>query len=266
MSNQSLQNALQGAIPADSFIPNAPLVSVVAQIQFSPIAKIQQLEGIAQFQDKIRQEYPEMTPQEIVGVNFNISPAGGSARQEKMVFWQFSDDEKKWNVSLGQGSLSLLTTAYSRRSDFLDRIKKLLADFAQEFKPSPTKRIGLRYVNQIRGAAYANLKNYVNPDLLGILANDGEDIHHLLTETSLTAKEGNVTARWGKLPKGGTIEPELLPPIGEPSWIMDVDMYTEQKIAFNEETISPIFQALIQRQYAIFSWMTTPELRKRMPE
>src|ERR1700733_9755607 len=132
MTAGSFHDALHGAIPDDSIIANAPLVSVVAQIQFPQILKVRQPEEIAKFQDKLRAKYPEIKKQ-VTGL-LNINPLQGIS-QGQHVTQQFCDDTGQWTVSFDENFLSLWTSAYTHREDFLERLREVVDCFAVQFTP-----------------------------------------------------------------------------------------------------------------------------------
>lgn len=263
MKNQNpLHNALFGTPTKDSQLENPPLVSAVAQIVFPKIIKIQTTEGIARFQDKLRAHYPETERQVQVAVEINVDALGSGASREQIVSWQLRNEAKNWNISLNQESIALYTSSYETRADFMGKFKQVIQCFVDEFSPGRTKRVGMRYINRIPYGSFDSLRSYINNDLLGILPEGEDNVLHMLTEASLKAKEGTITARWGKMPAQGTTDAVLLPPISNPSWVTDVDLFTNENELFDTEKIVSLVQSLAERHYAFFCWMTMDALRK----
>lgn len=257
MKDQVLHNALYGTPAKDSKLRNPPLVSAVVQIIFPVILKIQTTDGIASFQDKLRNDYPEMEKQTVI----EITPGSG-ANKDQLVAWQFHNEAKTWTVSLNQQSITLFTSAYDTRKDFMEKFGSVIDRFVQEFLPGRAKRIGMRYVNRIPYDTFGKVEESISDDLVGILSGGDDNVLHMLTETSFKAKEGTVTARWGKMPAQGTMDAVLLPPIQDPSWIMDVDLFTNESTLFDTPKITSVVESLAERHYAIFCWMTKEALRK----
>jgi hypothetical protein len=80
-----------------------------------------------------------------------------------------------------------------------------------------------------------------------------------MTEARLVAEEGVIHARWGALPNGVTYDPSVLEPVSHPSWILDLDMFTDQQTDFDREELCLRASLFAQRIYAVFREMVTKE-------
>jgi uncharacterized protein (TIGR04255 family) len=66
-------------------------------------------------------------------------------------------------------------------------------------------------------------------------------------------------ARWGKLPPGMTIDPNLAPPIQEDSWLIDLDVSKAGQFPFATKTVIETASLAAERVYTVFRWMVTDE-------
>jgi uncharacterized protein (TIGR04255 family) len=257
---------LTGGPPAEVQLPYAPLARVIAQARFAPILAIRNPDKVASFQEAIRGTYPvlqeERTNQIVIG------PLGLPASPREEVIWRFGDREKQplWRVSLSADFVALETSAYASRADFLDRFQHVVQALEQPFKPAQCQRLGIRYIDRMKGQAISRIIDLIRPKILGIaLPNEeqplslGGAVLHMMTEVALAAQEGQITARWGSLPDNATYDPNALEPIAEPSWILDLDMFTTSPVAFESEVLASTAKAFAERIYAVFREMVTDE-------
>jgi uncharacterized protein (TIGR04255 family) len=83
-----------------------------------------------------------------------------------------------------------------------------------------------------------------------------------MNEAFCVTKEGNLLARWGFMPENHSHDPEMMPPIKQRSWFLDIDSFREepQFASFDAEEISNLAHALATRSYAFFRWAVTDKL------
>jgi uncharacterized protein (TIGR04255 family) len=66
----------------------------------------------------------------------------------------------------------------------------------------------------------------------------------------------------GKLPKGGTVDPNVLEPIKSESFIIDIDVSSANQIEFDSVELHLIFRKFAERAYSIFRTVVTDEFDK----
>lgn len=256
---------LSGGPPAEVPLPFAPLARVIAQARYAPILAIRNPDKVAIFQEAIRATYPIL--QEERFPHITIGPLGPPAAREGVI-WRFGDHEPQpqWRVSLSADFVALETSAYSSRADFLSRFEHVVQALEQSFKPAQCQRLGIRYIDRMKGDAIARIVELIRPKILGIAFPDDEPplslggaVLHLMTEAAIAAQEGQITARWGSLPENVTYDPNTLEPIDKRSWILDLDMFTTAPVAFESEVLVSTARAFAERIYAVFREMVTDE-------
>lgn len=256
---------LNGPPPAEIPLSLPPLVRVVAQVRFAPILAIRIPDKVAGFQEAIRSTYPNLTQESIPHLTLQ---ADGTPNFQDAVIWRFSSSMKslQWRVSLGVDFVSLETTAYKSRQDFLDRLDLVLTNVEKSFRPSEAYRLGLRYIDRLVGPAFERVGDLVTPGVLGIShQSDGSQsplskaINSLMTQAHLEAEEGIIQARWGHLPSDQTYDPDAVEAIKNPSWIIDLDMFTRGPQPFVSGELLSVAKVFAERNYAVFREMVTED-------
>lgn len=256
---------LTGPSPAEMPLPDAPLARVIAQVRFPKILAIRNPDKTAAFQERIRASYPFLSDDRFRHVV--LTPDGGQDVSEGLI-WRFADRENKprWRLSLGVDFVALETSDYESRRDFLSRLSKVVVALEADFKPAEVQRLGLRYIDRLKGDAVARIAELIQPKVLGIVqptdeppASLREAVVHVLTEAHFLAEEGVINARWGSLPSNATYDPNALEPIDEPSWVLDLDMFTPSPQPFESGPLMDTATRFAERLYAIFREMVTDE-------
>lgn len=243
--------------PNEVPLPRAPLVRVIAQVRFPLVASVERREFIAPFQEAIRGAYPvlrqEQTPALI------LTPAGPASLAPQAA-WRFSDLEEKWRVSLTPGFLALETTAYTSRTDFLQRLDQVVKALDQFVAPKLVDRLGVRFIDRVAGHEVDEITKLVRPEVRGIVgALSPEWLKHTLNESVLTDDRAQLLARWGMLPPNQTIDPDGIEPRPERTWILDLDMSSVKPFPFSVDRIAADAKHFAERIYAFFRWVVTDE-------
>jgi uncharacterized protein (TIGR04255 family) len=251
---------LGGAPPAEIPLANPPLDRVVAQVQFTPITKVDDRNFVAGFQEKLRAKYPFFEEGGEQALLFEAGPGGQSLSQRQRPVWRFFDAKRNWRISLTSEAISLDVKLYSSRDDFLERWDEILGVMAAEFKPSLVVRVGMRYIDRIRDENFPRVDKLIKIDYLGPLFTKFQNqVLHMLGETALSAEEGNLLLRLGKLPGGGTVDPNLLDAIQGESFIIDIDVSKLGQREFELESLKITFRQFAERAYAMFRDIVTAE-------
>jgi uncharacterized protein (TIGR04255 family) len=237
-----LPEPFSGQPPTEVALARAPLVRVLAQIRFPTINAVVDPAVVAPFQERIRATYPvgnKEVIQVIQHLAFNAE-AAQAIKAEAESIWRFEDREKQWRVSLSSNFLTLETTSYTSRKDFLERMTTLIKALEQTLNPLLTQRVGLRYIDRIENDAIDHLHNLIKPEFLGAQRLFGDAIRYALTDAQLNTDEGAViTARWGCLPPNVTTDPNVLEPAKGNSWVLDLDMYADRQGDFTAALLAP---------------------------
>jgi uncharacterized protein (TIGR04255 family) len=252
-------NPLVAVPPQEIPLSEAPLIRVIAQVRFPVILSIEGSSFVAAFQEKIRAQYPILQPEQTR--NFVISSQG--LESSFSMVWRFIDKTEKWRVSLTSNFLTLETTDYLSRSDFLQRFRDILIATDIHIKPQVLERLGLRYIARLKGQEVEQLKDFVRPEVSGVLAsNIANYVEQTITDSffNLPDRRGQIHARWGCLPANSLIDPIAIEPITEPSWILDLDMFTTPFANIKEFDVEVMMEDanyFAERLYTFFRWAVT---------
>ena len=251
-------------IPADVHLPNTPLALALAQVRFPPILTINKADAVADFQEALRGTYPHLNREEVRDVDLTRDEPAVS----KATIWRLADRERpaSWRVSLASDFVALETNDYTSRGDFLARFREVVANVAELFRPADAKRVGVRYVDRLTGNAVGRIGELVHPGILGLLqpgetsaAALRDSTVHLLTQAQLLAEEGVIQGRWGNLPPNTTHDPSVLEPVNEPTWVLDLDMFTPSTVPFEADMLAATAERFARRLYSVFRQMVTDE-------
>jgi len=258
----STKNPLIGGPPAEVSLEKAPLVRVITQIRFPEIVSVEKNDFIAPFQESIRHDYPIMRREPGQGLIFSK----GIVEPRANTIWRFSDQGDVWRASIGQNFLALETMKYTSRRDFKDRLLKLLTAFNVHIGTEMIDRLGVRYVDRVTEKDFQHLQSMVRPDVLGTLGDiPASSIRHSIREDLFVIEEesGELLVRRGFLPPQATVDPILIEPIDERSWLLDIDAFVSNTRPFNIENLLLQNQKLAERIYSFFRWVVTDEFLKR---
>jgi uncharacterized protein (TIGR04255 family) len=251
---------LHGAPIDEIALTAAPLVTVIAQVRFPTLLSVRSADRIIGFQELIRATYPHLEKQDIPTIIFGPGTVGGSIG-ETQVHWRFADGttDWKWKISLAQDFIALETRAYTSRKDFLERLEAILNALENTLAPTHVVRFGIRYIDQIKGDAVTRIGKLLRKEVLGVACSLGADAKQLFTEILVPAEPGELAARWGKMPAGVTIDPNLLPPLQQESWLLDLDVSKTETSVFETKAVIETARLAAERVYTVFRWMVTPE-------
>lgn len=135
-----------------------PLEAVICQLRF-PAIVILEKEPPAQFQDRVRREYPKFkesltVPNLPEGVPPELLKLISAAPRAKL--YELSSEDDVWHIGIHRESFSFTChQGYERWEQFKNRLEHLLALFVDEYQPSYYSRIGLRYRNVIDRAKFS---------------------------------------------------------------------------------------------------------------
>jgi len=249
------------APPAEVPLKSAPLVRVIAQVKFPLVVAIEQRDFVAPFQEEVRSFFPRLRQEQAVG--FVLGP-GGLMQAPQQKVWRFSDEADRWRLSLAPDFLTLETTSYSSRSDFVNRLRKVVSVLESRVQPKILDRLGVRYIDRISGDAINDIESLVRPEVRGLTGTPAAtNLHYMLTESVFKIGEAKLLAKWGQLPEGATTDPSAIEPSPMRSWILDLDMFKDTSGPFSVESVIDDVERFAERIYTFFRWAVQPEFLKR---
>ena len=246
-----------GNLPNEIPLPRSPLVRVLAQVRFPIVAAVETATFIASFQEAVRSEYPIMRQERTRTVLFQ----DGDPDIGHRIVWRFSTLDRRWRLSVAPDFLALETRQYESRSGFMERLAAALEALEHKIKPGAVDRIGLRYIDQLKGEALERLEDFVRPEILGVLPSaTGLRPRSALSESRFQVRSDPtelLTAKWGLVPANETFDPGAFEPVDEETWVLDLDMFSPGAQAFNLEQLVEQVEGFAQQTYSFFRWVVT---------
>ena len=253
---------LFGEPRAEVPLTNAPLVRVLAQVQFTPILRIRVGDFIPLFQDMIRSDYPTIGQEQVQ----SLSLTGSEAQIQAETIWRFFSADGTWRITLTTTFIALEAQKYRSRDDFMARLKGVLEAFLKTVGSARMTRVGVRYVDHVRSPEVEAMADMLRPEMLGVTtAALRRNLRHSFNEALWEVAEGQLLARWGLLPPNGTHDPDVMPPSPEISWFLDLDVFKQYGEPFEEmdaDRVHQVADELAVRSYAFFRWATTDRFLK----
>jgi uncharacterized protein (TIGR04255 family) len=247
--------------PPEVPLTKAPLVRVIAQVRFPLVVSVEQRNFIAPFQEAIRGAYPVLRQEKTQG--FLMTPAGPAAVAPQAA-WRFADMDGQWRVSLSPDFLALETSAYTSRSDFVRRLKDVVAALGEHVAPKLVDRLGVRFIDRVSGAAVDDIAKLFRPEVRGIVGTaSAGHAQQTLTESLFSIGSALLLARWGLMPPGQTVDPAAIEQSGERSWILDFDMFSTAPFPFATDRIIENARHFAERIYCFFRWAVTDDFLRR---
>lgn len=242
------------------------LGEVICQLRFPEILTIE-ANVPAQFQDKIRDEFPHYSVRKEAPAP-KLTGAPGNMQLEKQPLinnYQFVSADGIWRVNLTSRFISLACNRYTCWEDFAAKLDKPLAAFIQIYRPAFFERVGLRYLNfisrQALGLTDVPWRALIEPQYLGLLADEqvAESTAARCTLDAELAVRGGcrlkVHAGPGLVQRGGKQDQEV-------KFIFDQDLFMAGNIPVNLSAGS--LQTLHSQAHAIFRGAITETLHDAM--
>ena len=252
-----VKNPLTDPYPLEVPLPSAPLIRVLARVDFPLISSIHNLDFIGPFQEQIRAEYPVLEPQQVPQVSVT---AGQPPQLQMAVMWRFCSRKRDWVVVLANNAIIVETTNYHSRADFVDRVRRVCLAAERALKPGLVTRLGVRYIDRLDAGHTARVADLIRPSLIGILAERDSPQPQLAAGELVFAmpiEHGQLRARWASLPAGATLDANSAPPIPEASWVLDLDASDTAQTEFVAAEVAGKVMVFASRIYTVFRWAVT---------
>ena len=245
---------------------NSQLGDVICQLRFPEILTIA-ANIPAQFQEEIRDEYPQYSMRKespapkITGTPGNLT----LENQPQTINHQFVSADGVWRVNLTSRFISLSCSRYTCWEDFARKLDKPLVALIKTYKPAYFERVGLRYLNffsrrslELEGVPFRGL---IAPTYLTLLAD--EDIQE--ASVARSSVEAELTIRGGckvKIHAGPGLIKRNGKPDNEVKFIFDQDLFMPGKVPVNMS--AGALQTLHSQAWSIFRGAITDTLHDAM--
>ncbi len=236
-------------------LPSAPLAKVLCQVRFPQLMEPRTAANAAL--SELRQIYPVVREKKETVIG--LSPEGPVSMAGEKTLWTASDIEGTWQVTLSDQFFAIETSRYLSRSDFIERLRRVMEIVVERFDVPIYDRIGVRYINRIADPKdLAELNDLVKPVALGalLLPAGPAQMVHSLSDSVFIEGDASIKARWGWLPGGASIDPTLEPPTTD-YWLLDIDVSSTHEGKFSAEEMSNSAESFATKAHRLFSWLIT---------
>ena len=214
------------------------LTKVIFKIDFtSPVEKTQNDDIAAKFSLGIKETYPTVRSKSMTHISVKVSPSGSGIDQGVIgKVWEHSDKEQNKVLILSPDALLLeyRNGVYSHFAEFKNDMDLIYAQLQKVFEIPDFKRIGLRYINEIR--IFEG-----NPfDWNGLIKESivKSTLEGLSNEMKLTRSMHQLMAKYGEdisvLFQYGIFNPEYPNPVSKREFILDIDCFISTLIEKGE--------------------------------
>lgn len=230
---------------------NPPLRSMLGQIRFPLILRLDEPGFVAPFQDALRPEYPDVRSEQQVGLL--VSAEGGfntSASRQ----WRFSTADGTWSVVATTGFVTLEAAGpnYGGFEEFNSRFSRLWGAVLEHLRPTRVSQQGLRYINHIEHDVPASgWRSLINNELLGPIGAPvfGDELVQVICDLRLKRDDGEVAFKHGIVQAG----PDL-----KRGYLLDFDYFIQDPgNDMAAEVLSARFSAFHDVIYRLFRWSVT---------
>ncbi|TFD74875.1 TIGR04255 family protein [Cryobacterium sp. Sr8] len=246
-------------------LSRAPLLRVLAQARWQDLvlmradfASVAQRVGLS-----LAADYPLGAQNKEVEVTFG--PEGFNAVDGGVVH-QFISADENWRVYFAANFVTFETKVYTSSQDFLSRFQHVLEKVREAIDIPQVTRVGFRYVNRVDQAIdIAELEDLVRPSMVGAptgLVQPHAEIAQSINQVVYETQGGQLIAKWALLPAGATHDPSLEPSANK-SWTLDLDSFSDGKVAFDPPTLAREAGRLSEMAYRFFRWTVTKKFVER---
>lgn len=241
-----------------------PLILVACQLQFPPILKISHQEPF-ELQERIRFQYPffetvqSQAASEIAGAiqKLGLQLAGHLS-------YRFESEDRDWTLLIDKNSITLLASEYENYEQFQQRFQEILESFESLYQPSFYTRVGLHYQNLIVRSeleiAEKSWSELISENIAAEFHRSEvfQSIHSILKYLTLEFECGLIDFRHGlviaKNPDNN---------LEEEAYLLDVDLYTEEKIE-RKENVFLLLDEFKKSARKLFRWSITEDLHNAL--
>lgn len=234
----------------------SPLVQVIAQVRFPNEPALCTPKGIEPIREALDEMFPIFRKDESLGIVF--TPQGPRAEPSEQVVWRLQDRTSAWQVSVSDSFVSLDTRAYTSRTDFCSRFDRILNVIQETVDPVIYDRFGIRYVNRLLSSEMS--LEHLRSEVRGSLAvpqHGDVSLQRSFAEALFSLSQGiALQARWAVLPGNTTTDPTI-EPVGEESWMLDIDVFTTAPGDFEAKPLAGLATDFAEHAYRFFRWAMT---------
>lgn len=254
--------------PSEIHLSDSPLVRVIAQVQFSTQLGLVERPSVSAIQKAIGQDFPVLDEQNLKTFLFELAMGETEGKLKPQTSpepqWRFSHPDTGLVLQINSTSITLETNKYTSRTEFFAKFRSCLEAIHAAIQMPFVSRLGVRYVDCVPDSRCKNIHEMICAPYRGIAGLPFgvpvlADMHDFMVPVN--PENGILHARTGFIPKGSTMDPAVLEPQAERSWVLDLDLFRQGPplIPFHPEALASDASAFGLRIYAVFRWLVNDD-------
>ena len=191
-------------------LKRAPLVYAVAMVEFAPVPKMK--DYINDIMESLRSDYPDIGEFITQSWEVNFKDAGAiETREKKDNNWKLNNVDSSWGVSINENCVILQTTKYTHFDELSKKLTKILEVICLIAHIEYTRKIGIRYIDNIFANEQLSLDKQVKDNFLSPDISDKFRPAHSRMEHAYESTEGVLYLRCFSLKNHPGVPPDLAP-------------------------------------------------------
>jgi len=235
------------------------LTKVIARVDFQPILIIGE-ESPTKFQEALRHSFPRLEVHQGLQIKADKAQNANLAMRKLPLVWNLKDKNKENEIDLCPNYLSLTCAKYVDFPLFNSNLVNIYNKFVEFYQPSIIKRVGLRYINEIKleGNPF-DWQNLINQDLfssINAVPDKREMISRAMHQIHFLDEDSKLVFQFG------IFNSEFPNTITKKEFILDYDCISEEEREPNE--VLPEFIKFNQKVSDLFEMNIEDGLREKM--
>lgn len=237
---------------------NTPIKRVIIKIDF--LNEIQEInESLPKsLVDVIKNSFPVAEPRQIVGREIQISDSSVTENNKNVKEWHFHTEERNATLIIKESFFAIQINNYISFEKINEVLREIKNIFFTSFPTLLTRRIGLRYINEINIKEAEPLKweKYINSHLLCNFNATPDPQNIIRSFNNLEVKYNDIMLKF----QFGIINPDYPAIIKKKNFILDLDAsFSGVLQQFEIDNYITKLHEIIQKQ---FEYSITQDLRE----
>ncbi|MEA3293395.1 MAG: TIGR04255 family protein [Euryarchaeota archaeon] len=205
------------------------LTNVVFRVDFPKILELSEQKPPSKFQEKISENYPIVNEVKGEFHKYQLKQTLDFVETNEKISWDFSNKEKTKRVFIDSDFVFIEYLKYEHFDDLFQDVKLIFETLIDLYPVKITKRVGLRYINQIKikSGDPIDWNGLIHPSLFSVSGDFISSEHELLRSMHyLELKEEGYNLKF----QFGLFNSEYPNPISRKEFILDYDCSTNEEI------------------------------------
>lgn len=237
--------------PNRELYAHPPVAMVTAQAMFTDSPRLHQPENLEAFAVALRERFPQS--EQVASMAMQEAAPGLQPQMVPQVGVVLRNEDATETITLTSWSVTFETTAYRDFEGFRTGLVQACETLVSLNIRPAMRRIGLRYINEIRVPEQVNdvrgWNDWVNPELLGSMRMTGDEVPVRAVQGAVAYDLGNgggLNVGYAALLQGTVVTPQFLvrPPVPSgPCFVIDIDGYyefSEAALPLNSEVVDDL--------------------------